>query len=227
MLRHKQPFPSYASRSSYLGGVLHLNHSRVGGTSTLVLDVLDDDGFICCFFCTPLPVSVSHFLQSAVFVGSWVSAERFSILSLDFWNNLIARVHRWVCSWVQQQNWGSGSTLVLCSLLHLIALGSFWCGYLSSTHVDFGILDFSVVVGFIPRFFVAFASSIFGHLYGCSFPAHLLLSLLALLDKVQHLLLKHVCTCLHKLLPGRLDSSNWSFWRNRRLVASCYFCFLL
>jgi hypothetical protein len=32
--------------------------------------VLDDDGFICCFFCTPLPVSVSHFLQSAAFVGS-------------------------------------------------------------------------------------------------------------------------------------------------------------
>jgi len=55
----------------------------------------DDDGFICCFLCTPLPVSVSHFLQSAVFVvGSWDPAERFSSLSLDFWNNLIARVHR-------------------------------------------------------------------------------------------------------------------------------------
>jgi hypothetical protein len=65
----------------------------VGGPSILVLDVLDDDGFICCFFCTPLPVSVSHFLQSAVLVGSWDSAERFSSLSLDFWNNLIARVH--------------------------------------------------------------------------------------------------------------------------------------
>jgi hypothetical protein len=101
--------------------------------------------------------------QSAVFVvGSWDPAERFSSLSLDFfWNNLIARVHRLglFVGTTTELGIGFHPRLLLCSLLHLIALGSFlmW-GYLSSTHVDFGILAFSAVVGFIPRFFVAFAS---------------------------------------------------------------------
>lgn len=99
-------------------------------------------------------------------------------------------------------------------------------GYLSSTHVDFGILAFSAVVGFIPWFFAAFASWIFGHLYGCSFPAHLLLSLLAFLDEVQHLLLRHVCTYLHELLPGRrLDSSNWSFLAKPTTCGTVLFLF--
>jgi hypothetical protein len=100
--------------------------------------------------------------QSAVYVvGSWDPAERFSSLSLDFWNNLIARVHRLglFVGTTTELGIGFHPRLLLCSLLHLIALGSFlmW-GYLSSTHVDFGILAFSAVVGFIPRFFVAFAS---------------------------------------------------------------------